>query len=208
MIAPGRSKRPRRRSDSGSTRVARNATSRPIGTLTQNTQRQLRYCTSSPPAIRPTAPPATLMAAYTPIARLRGGPAGKVTAISASAVGAANAPPMPCTTRAVSSHAWLVANPPSREAAVNSKIPKMKIRRRPSRSPDLPPSSSSPPNASAYALTTHSRLVPEKPSAVWICGRATLTMVASRTTMSWAVAMTARARPSRRGGAPETPSGV
>ena len=57
------------------------------------------------------------MAAYTPIARLRGGPAGKVTAISASAVGAANAPPMPCTTRAVSSHAWLVANPPSSEAS-------------------------------------------------------------------------------------------
>ena len=203
MIAPGRSKRPRRRSDSGSTRVARNATSRPIGTLTQNTQRQLRYWTSRPPAIRPTAPPATLIAAYTPIARLRGGPAGKVTAISDSAVGAANAPPMPCTTRAVSSHAWPVANPPSSEASVNSKMPKMKIRRRPSRSPDLPPSSSSPPNASAYALTTHSRLVPEKPSAVWMCGRATLTMVASSTTMSCAVAMTARARPSRRDGAPE-----
>ena len=79
-------------------------------------------------------------------------------------------------------------------------MPKMKTRRRPSRSPDLPPSSSSPPNASAYALTTHSRLVPEKPSAVWMCGRATLTMVASSTTMSCAVAMTARARPSRRGG--------
>ena len=74
----------------------------------------------------------------------------------------------------------------------------MKTRRRPSRSPDLPPSSSSPPNASAYALTTHSRLVPEKPSAVWMCGRATLTMVASSTTISWAVAMTASARPSRR----------
>jgi hypothetical protein len=32
-------------------------------------------------------------------------------------------------------------------------------------------------------------------------GRATLTMVASSTIMSWAVAMTARARPSRRGAA-------
>ena len=79
----------------------------------------------------------------------------------------------------------------------------MKTRRRPSRSPDLPPSSSNPPKASAYALTTHSRLVPEKPSAVWMCGRATLTMVASSTTMSCAVAMTASARPSRRVGAPE-----
>ena len=41
-----------------------------------------------------------------------------------------------------------------------------------------------------------------------MCGRATLTMVASSTTMSCAVAMTARARPSRRGGAPETPEAL
>ena len=60
----------------------------------------------------------------------------------------------------------------------------MKIRRRPSRSPDLPPSSSSPPNASAYALMTHSRLVLEKWSALWMCGSATFTMVASSTTIS------------------------
>ena len=43
---------------------------------------------SRPPAIRPTAPPATLIAAYTPIARFRGGPSGKVVAISASAAAA------------------------------------------------------------------------------------------------------------------------
>ena len=165
MIAPGRSNAPRRRSDSPSTRGAASATASPIGTFTKNTQRQSAYWTSRPPAIRPTAPPAMLIAAYTPMARLRGGPSGKVTAISDSAVGAANAPPTPCRTRAVSSHSWLVANPPSSEATENSKMPKMKTRRRPSRSPDLPPSRSSPPNASAYALTTHSRLVPEKPSA-------------------------------------------
>jgi len=35
-----------------------------------------------------------------------------------------------------------------------------------------------------------------------MCGMVTLTIVASSTTMSWAVAMTARARPSRRGGEP------
>jgi hypothetical protein len=33
-----------------------------------------------------------------------------------------------------------------------------------------------------------------------MCGRATFTMDESSTIMSWAVAMTARARPSRRGG--------
>src|SRR5260370_1078291 len=87
-MAPGRSKAPRRRSDSPSTRGARNASSRPIGTFTKNTQRQLAYWTSRPPAIRPTAPPATLIAAYTPIARARGGPSGKVTAISDTAGGA------------------------------------------------------------------------------------------------------------------------
>ena len=42
----------------------------------------------------------------------------------------------------------------------------------------------------------------EKWSAFWMCGSATLTMVASSTTISCAVAMTARARPSRRGGEP------
>ena len=42
VMAPGRSKRPGRRSDSGSTRVARAATTSPIGTLTNMTQRQLR----------------------------------------------------------------------------------------------------------------------------------------------------------------------
>ena len=51
--------------------------------------------TSRPPASSPTAPPATLIAAYTPIARLRGGPSGNVVAISASAVGATIAPPAP-----------------------------------------------------------------------------------------------------------------
>ena len=86
--------------------------------------------------------------AYTPIARFRSFPSGKVTAISDSEVGAANAPPMPWTTRAMSSQAWSVAKPPASEASANSAMPTMKIRRRPSRSPDRPPSSSSPPKAS------------------------------------------------------------
>ena len=58
--------------------------------------------------------------AYTPIARFRSFPSGKVTAISASEVGAANAPPMPCTTRAMSSQAWSVAKPPASEPSANS----------------------------------------------------------------------------------------
>ena len=151
--------------------------------------------TSRPPASSPAAPPPTLIAAYTPIARLRGGPGGNVVTMRASAAGATIAPPAPCTTRAASSHAWEVANPPAREAAENSSRPVTNIRRRPSRSPARPPSSSSPPNARAYALTTHSRPAPENPRARWICGRATLTMVESSTTINCAVAMTSSARP-------------
>ena len=67
----------------------------PIGTLTNSTHRHETYVTSKPPATSPAAPPATLIAAYTPIARLRGGPSGNVVAISASAVGATIAPPAP-----------------------------------------------------------------------------------------------------------------
>jgi hypothetical protein len=55
---------------------------------------------------------------------------------------------MPWITRAVISHSWLVAKPPASEAPANSRTPKMKMRRRPRRSPDRPPSSSRPPKAS------------------------------------------------------------
>ena len=104
---------------------------------------------SRPPAIRPTAPPATLIAAYTPIAWFRGLPSGKVVAISASAAAAVKAAPAPWTARAVSSHAWEVANPPANDAALNSSSPAMNTLRRPNRSPVRPASSSSPPKVSA-----------------------------------------------------------
>src|SRR5262249_13437598 len=80
VIAPGRSNRPRWRGDSGSPRDAASAAVTPIGTLTNSTHRQDAYVVSRPPAISPTAPPATLIAAYTPIARFRGRPPGKVVA--------------------------------------------------------------------------------------------------------------------------------
>ncbi len=120
-----------------------------MGTLTNSTQRHVAYVVSRPPAIRPTTPPVTLIAAYTPMARFRGGPSGKVVVTSASAVGAVIAAPAPCTARAASSQAWVVANPPASEAAENKRMPAMNTLRRPSRSPARPPSSSSPPKASA-----------------------------------------------------------
>ena len=97
----------------------------------------------------PTAAPPPLIAAYTPIARLRAGPSAKVVTISASAVGATSAPPTPWTARAASSHAWDVAKPPASEAAEKSTSPAISTRRRPSRSPARPPSSSNPPKVTA-----------------------------------------------------------
>ena len=104
---------------------------------------------SRPPASRPTAAPPMLIAAYTPMARLRGGPSGKFVVTSDKAVGATIAPPTPCSARAPSSHASEVANPPSSEAAENRMIPAMNTRRRPRMSPARPPSSSRPPKVSA-----------------------------------------------------------
>src|SRR5499433_2779153 len=123
VIAPGRSNRPGCGSLSPSARGAASATAIPIGTLTKNTQRHDRYVVSRPPAIRPTAAPAMLIAAYTPIARLRGRPSGNVVATSDSAAGATMAPPTPCRARAPSSQAWLLANPPSSDAAENRITP-------------------------------------------------------------------------------------
>jgi hypothetical protein len=92
--------------------------------------------------------PPMLIAEYTPRARLRGCPSGKLELISDKAVGATIAPPTPCRARADSSHAWEVAKPPSSEATENKMIPAMNTRRRPRMSPARPPSSSSPPKVS------------------------------------------------------------
>ncbi len=79
--------------------------------------------------------------------------------MSASEVGEAIAPPMPCSTRAASSCHGSWANPPSREARVKMRMPAMKTRRRPRMSPARPPRSSSPPKVSVYELTTQVRSV-------------------------------------------------
>ena len=65
-------------------------------------------------------------------------------------------------------------------------MPAMNRRLRPSRSPARPPSSRNPPKISVYALTTHCRLEGEKCRPRWIEGSATLTTVASSTTMNCA----------------------
>src|SRR5205085_1723780 len=75
-------------------------------------------------------------------------------------------------------------------------------RRRPTRAPSRPANRRSPPKAIRYALTTHARLDCEKCRSPWIDGSATLTIVASRTTISIPAHRTTSAthRPPRRTG--------
>ncbi len=114
VTAPAMSKRPVCRSDSLMYIGARTAISRPMGTLTKSTHRQSSHSVSMPPASSPMAPPPAETAAKTPKARLRSGPSGNVVVMSASEVGEAIAPPMPCSTRAASSCHGSWASPPSR----------------------------------------------------------------------------------------------
>src|SRR4051812_11389849 len=86
-----------------------------------------------------------------------------------------------------------VAKPQRSEKTEKRTSPTMKTRRRPSRSPERPPSSRKPPNVSAYPLTTHSSPDVEKLRLFWIDGSATLTIDTSRTTIRYATLRTARA---------------
>src|SRR4051794_31165037 len=108
------------------------------------------------------------------------------------------AAPTPWATRAESICPSVWAMPPSSEASANTATPTMKTLRRPSRSPARPPSSSRPPKASVYALTTQDRFAGVKSRSVWMCGRAMFTIVPSRTTMSCAALISVSARPRRR----------
>jgi hypothetical protein len=92
----------------------------------------------------------------------------------------ATAPPAPCAKRATISNAWVSARPQANDATVNRARPPRNTRLSPTRSPSRPASSSSPPNAIRYPLTTHSSPVALNPSARWIDGSATVTIVPSK----------------------------
>ena len=81
----------------------------------------------------------------------------------------------------------LCAAPPRADAAPNPIVLATNSRLRPNRSPIRPPASSRLPNASAYAVTTHSRPLSEKCSAFCAEGSAMLTTVMSSTIISCAI---------------------
>src|SRR5215471_18124082 len=176
----------------GSSRTAPATATTPRTTLTYRHQRQDRYSVRNPPSSSPTAPPAPAMAPKTPNALPRSAGSVNVTVSVDSAAGASIAPNAPCAPRPITSTAKLFAAPPSAEAAAKPTSPMISIRRRPTRSDSRPPSSRRPPKASEYAVTTHCRSALENPRSCWAEGSAMFTIVASRTTISWASPTTPR----------------
>ena len=69
---------------------------------------------------------------------------GALTPSEWGVAGDKNAPPMPCTARAVVSHAEFWAKPPARLARVNTANPKRYTRRRPNKSAARPPNNKKP----------------------------------------------------------------
>jgi len=171
--------------------------SAPNGTLMNSTDRHDSHSVSSPPAIRPTANPALDMPENSASARIRSRGSVNVVASSASVLGAASAAPRPWATRAATSVAGESAKPPASEATVKSATPAISSRRRPSRSPARPPSSSSPPKTSVYEFMTQASPVVEKPRSSRIRGSATFITVASRTIINWQVSRAASTSPGR-----------
>ena len=148
VTAPARSKRPRRRSVSTSTAPPTKSTARPMGTLTNITQRHEAHWVSRPPATRPSGSAGGGDGGEQPDGPHPGRPSGKMVVSRARAAGAARAPPTPCRARAASSIQLAVASPPASELTENRAMPARKVRRRPSRSPDRAPSRSRPPKVS------------------------------------------------------------
>ena len=109
-------------------------------------QDQLSALVSAPPSRTPAAPPLPEAAPQIPSATLRSRPSLKVVVRIESAAGASSAAPSPCRPRKAISEPDDHASPSRSEKTVNTAIPAMNTRRRPSRSAMRPPSRSTPPN--------------------------------------------------------------
>src|SRR5215207_9674517 len=175
-------------------REARTQVAIPIGRFTRKIQCQLSASVRTPPASRPIEDPPAATNVYTPIAFACSPGSGNIVTIMPRITAEAIAPPTPWTKRAPISISWLPASPHSSEASVNTARPVRNMSRRPIRSPSRPASSSRPPNAIRYALTTHARLDCEKPRSLWIDGSATVTIVPSRMIISIPAQSTSSAR--------------
>jgi hypothetical protein len=147
-------------------------------------ERQLVYCTSTPPRTWPATNPIEAVAPYKPRARVRRGPSVKRVVMSDNDAGATIAAPIPWRARAATRSTASSVNPAASEAPANTSNPTMNTDLRPQVSAMRPPKIKRPPKVMAYAVTTHCTESPPKPSAWRIEGSATLTMLKSKTTMN------------------------
>ena len=157
--------------------------STPIGTLIQNTADQSAFSTSSPPSRGPIASPRPEIPAHTPIAagsRFGGNVATRIESDS----GFISAAPVPWIARAATSIPDVVDSAQPADAAVKIARPTMNSRRRPKRSPSLPPSRISAANGTTYAFTVQASVSGLTWSSRWIDGSATFTIVLSSMIMN------------------------
>src|SRR5215207_257035 len=156
----------------GSARCATTSPSAASGTVAQRTLRQPGPATRKPPMTEPNAPPNAPAAPQTAIAPARARPSN-ARLRTASVAGKSSALPRPCPALAATSAAGVVAIAPAAALTTWTASPARKTLRGPSASDRRPPSRSSPPKPSAYALTTHCSAPSAKPSDRFISGSAT-----------------------------------
>jgi hypothetical protein len=184
LTAPTTSREPRpsRARDSGTCRAVISTTAAVSGTLMKNTSRHETAVINHPPTKGPAAAATPLSPDHAPIARGLSS-ATNDACNSARLPGVSSAPPTPCSPRASTSVLAPGARPQSADARPNHTAPMTNTRRRPNRSPRLPPSSSRPARVRVYAVTTHCS--PSTPTANSrpMAGKAIPTTVASSPTM-------------------------
>ncbi len=130
-------------------RGTKSSASNPIGTLTKKIHSQPAYSVSTPPRMTPIAAPDPAIAPSTPSALFRSAPSSNVTSVIEKTEGERTAPAAPWQSRNTTSAAADHARPQSSENSANKRRPAMKTLRRPSRSPERPPSRRKPPKVRA-----------------------------------------------------------
>ena len=181
--------------DSGTWRdVMRNVTTA-SGTLMRNTKRHDHTSMNQPPRNGPIALATPPSPDHTPIARGRSSGWNDAPRI-ARLPGTSNAPPAPCTARAMTRNKTLGAAAHATLASVKSERPNRNTRLRPNRSPSAPPSSKKAVSVTRYASSVHWSPATSVCRSLPIDGSATFTTVPSRNAMpepSTVAAITQRA---------------
>src|SRR3954451_14693973 len=151
------------------------------GTLIPKIQRQVAWSTSRPPPSGPITIAMPAQAVHVPIAAPRSS-AGKVAVMTASEDGTSSAPAIPWSARAATSSSAVGASAQMTDVVPKPASPTAKIRRRPSRSPSEPPTSSKETSVSRKPVTIHCWVARPASRSSPIAGSATLTTVPSTNT--------------------------